>query len=244
MQRCPPWLACLAWVALGTACARPVLEEDTPDALASTGGAPDADVPEPVSDAGAETDSAVPPIDTGEPDAGCTDQDQDTVCDAEDNCPGAPNTAQGDADDDGVGDVCESSEQDAAVPCNLDPVPASVMAGEATLSDVRVNGSPSPVRVSKGQNLSVSMHYAFAACGSLPIPEPRSIVLGFEGESSGKCELLIEVPCPQAVSASRSFTLQAPSRAGPAYIMAIGRQMFSCSDSLSGAVRVAALCVE
>jgi hypothetical protein len=225
-----------------------VLEEELPDALPNTDGAQvsDAEEPSPVPDAGLESDASyVQPEEAGEPDADCADRDQDTVCDSEDNCPDASNPAQSDGDDDGIGDACDMGG-DAAVPtpCNLDTVGASVMAGEGTLSDVRVNGSPSPVRVTKGQNLTVSMHYAFAACGSLPIPEPRSIVLGFDGMNSGECRLLVEVPCPQAVSASTSFTLQAPNRAGPAYIMAVGRQMFSCSDSLSGAQRIAALCVE
>jgi hypothetical protein len=37
----------------------------------------------------------------------CRDQDGDTVCDADDNCPLAANTDQIDADDDGRGDACD-----------------------------------------------------------------------------------------------------------------------------------------
>ena len=38
---------------------------------------------------------------------GCTDSDEDGICDGEDNCPYAANTDQADSDCDGVGDVCD-----------------------------------------------------------------------------------------------------------------------------------------
>jgi len=39
---------------------------------------------------------------------GCVDSDQDTICDAEDNCPGSPNPDQSDTDQDGYGDLCDN----------------------------------------------------------------------------------------------------------------------------------------
>jgi thermitase len=46
--------------------------------------------------------NSVPPLVTG-----CPDGDGDGLANLDDNCPAAANPAQGDADDDGVGDVCE-----------------------------------------------------------------------------------------------------------------------------------------
>jgi hypothetical protein len=43
-------------------------------------------------------------------DGGGGDTDADTVCDADDNCPGDPNTLQGDFDNDSVGDVCDDDD--------------------------------------------------------------------------------------------------------------------------------------
>ncbi|MCP4713903.1 MAG: PKD domain-containing protein, partial [Deltaproteobacteria bacterium] len=40
----------------------------------------------------------------------CADQDEDTVCDPDDNCPETYNPNQTDTDDDGVGDACECTE--------------------------------------------------------------------------------------------------------------------------------------
>ena len=39
---------------------------------------------------------------------GGQDADKDTIVDAEDNCPGIPNSDQSDVDDDGTGDMCDS----------------------------------------------------------------------------------------------------------------------------------------
>jgi hypothetical protein len=250
MQRQSGVLAWAVGFALSSACARPIVEDDEPDAAISLndGQLPDEDAepaPGPEAGAGEVDGGGVEPADGGsERDAGCADTDDDGVCDADDNCPAEPNPNQVDTDDDGVGDACDQAAPDGGSSCNPEAVPANVKAGQATLSDVRVNGNGSPATVSKGQTLSISLHYAFEACGSLPIPEPRSIVLGIEGASAGTCTLLIEVPCPQAVSANTTLSVQAPNRAGPAYVVAVGREAFSCSDSLSGAQRVAALCVQ
>jgi hypothetical protein len=245
---CLASLACLVFSTVGFgACARPTVEEAP---TASDGGAeadlPDTEAPEP--DAGTdEPDAMEEPDGSMQADAGCADRDRDTVCDAQDNCPDVANSNQADADKNGIGDACSQTSEDSGTeptPCNAETIPASAVAGDATLSNVRVNGMSSPVSVTKGQQLSVALNYAFGAC-SLPIPgQPRFLVIGIEGAGSGECRVLIEVPCPTEVNASTTLMVNAPNRSGPAYIVMLGRQGFSCSDSLSGAKRVAALCVE
>jgi hypothetical protein len=249
MQRLTRVLAWTFWLVLSGACARPVVDEDQQDAAQNVvdGQLPDEDAepPLPTPDAGSgEPDAGrVEPAEAGENDAACVDADRDLVCDAEDNCPDAVNPDQADTDADGKGNVCDV-EQEAGVGCSAEPVPASVMSGDAVISGVRVNGSESPARVSKGQSLSVSLTYAFSSC-SFPIPgQPRFLLVGLEGQSAGECRPLIEVPCPTAVTASTTISITAPSRSGPAYVLVAGRQGFTCSESLSDAKRVAALCVE
>ncbi|HKO91154.1 MAG TPA: hypothetical protein VJU61_08380, partial [Polyangiaceae bacterium] len=132
MQRRPGWLAWLACLALGSACARPVLEEELPDALPNTDGAQvsDAEEPAPMPDGGQESDASyVQPEDAGEPDADCADRDDDGVCDAADNCPDMSNAGQGDSDDDGIGDACDVAQPDAGtVACQSETLPPSVKA--------------------------------------------------------------------------------------------------------------------
>lgn len=252
MQWSPRCLASLVYlvfslVGLG-ACARPTVEEEA--RIASDGGADvdvsDADSEEP--DVGGDEPDPIDEPDASVPvEAGCADRDHDTVCDAQDNCPDVANTNQADADKNGVGDACSPVGEDSGMQqpsaCNAETVPASAVAGDATLSNVRVNGMSSPAIVKKGQQLSVSLSYGFGAC-ALPIPQPRFLVIGIEGSGSGECRILIEVPCPTEVNASTTMMVEAPNRTGPAYVVMLGRQGFSCSDALSGAKRVAALCVE
>jgi hypothetical protein len=234
------------------ACARPILdnsfEHDSLDPPTIDAGPVQLDAALPV------LDSAQPAADAGEPaatpDAGhdtgaCDDADQDTICDDEDNCPNLANSNQQDADGDGRGDACASDAGPASSPCAADSVPAMVTAGDAQLSNIRVNGMSSPVTVRKGQRLSVSVGYAFGECGLIPLPgQPRFMVIGIEGRSSGDCQILVEVPCPTPVSAEVTLMLDAPNVSGPAYVVALGRQGFTCPDSLNNSKRVAALCVE
>lgn len=243
-------LVCLASSVALSACARPVVEEEThwsPDG-GTDAALPDGEEPALEPEAGEEEPEPVEENDGSVPvEAGCADRDHDTVCDAQDNCPDVANTNQADADKNGVGDACSQVGQDSGTQpsaCNAEAVPASVTAGDATLSNVRVNGMSSPASVTKGQRVTLSINYAFGAC-SLPIPgQPRFLVFGIEGATAGECRPLIEVPCPTEVNASTTLTVDAPNRSGAAYVVMLGRQGFSCSDSLSGAKRVAALCVE
>jgi hypothetical protein len=237
------------------ACARPTLSngsfEDDREQPAEAGRE------EPDASAYTAYDAAeLAPLDAGQdvhPDAGsappndagaCSDRDHDTLCDDDDNCPGVANPDQEDGDADGTGDACEVDAGNPGGACGAEGVPATVSAGDAELSNVRVNGMSSPATVKKGQRLSVSIGYAFGEC-ALPIPgQPRFMVIGLDGRNTGDCQILVEVPCPTRVNAEVTLMLDAPTMSGPAYVVALGRQGFACSDSLNNAKRIAALCVE
>lgn len=251
-------LAIVGLLALG-ACARPTVEgepflseSNVPEAGEGTppdaGGAPseqDAGQQMPADSGALEEpvrEAGEPMLDAEHP---CADGDGDEVCDGSDNCPQIVNADQADADRDGQGDACEPDAGSPASACNTDPVPAMVMAGDGVLSNVRVNGMSSPATVRRGQRLSVSIGYTFEECGVIPLPgQPRFMVVGLEGARDGSCQILIEVPCPTRASSEVTMMIDAPSTAGPAYVVAQGRQGFVCSESLSNARRVAALCVE
>lgn len=240
-------------------CARPIVEEDpfiaepeTPEA--GEAPPPDAGVSverdsgrEAPHDTGAPVEEPEPADDAGGlgPDAeACADSDMDAICDDSDNCPDTANPNQADADGDGRGDACESDAGPAPA-CNAEAVPATVMAGDGLIANVRVNGMSSPAQVRRGQRLSVTIGYTFEECGLIPLPgQPRFMTIGLEGAREGTCQILIEVPCPARASSEVTMVIDAPSTAGPAYIVALGRQGFVCSDSLNNARRVAALCVE
>src|SRR5262245_33637636 len=99
MQRQTGLLPWTMWLVLLGACARPIVEEEQSDAAQNLGDgqSPEEDAEEPLPgyDAGGEVDGGgVDPVEAGEPEAGCSDTDEDSVCDADDNCPEVSNTNQ------------------------------------------------------------------------------------------------------------------------------------------------------
>ncbi|MCC7382395.1 MAG: amidohydrolase family protein [Deltaproteobacteria bacterium] len=73
------------------------------------------------------------------------DRDGDTVDDAQDNCPGSPNTDQADADGDMVGDACDScpgvaNAPGAACPVTVYAVKQGIATGLVSIADVIVTG--------------------------------------------------------------------------------------------------------
>jgi hypothetical protein len=215
-------------------CARPVIE-DQPFGPGPDGSA-FVDIPGNPEAGSAPNDGAALPAQ----DAGCSDGDLDGVCDVDDNCPAAANSDQADGDGDGVGDACSV----VGLPCPAEALAQSITSGDAVLSGVSVNGLGSPVQVSAGAALTLQLDYAFAACGLTMTGQPRFLAFGFEGEATGDCQLLVDLPCPAAAAGSASLSLRAPTQTGLAYIVVAGHQGYTCSDVLSGSQRVAAVCVE
>lgn len=220
---------------LPCACARPILpdaddeEPDAGDAQPAAGG----------KDAAAEDARAAQ--DGGE---ACSDGDGDAVCDDVDNCPGTKNANQADGDDDGVGDACQAQSA-----CDADPITLPVTAGSGTFRNVTVNGGSAAQVVKPGQALTILLNYAFPGCGIAETGQTRHLVLGIEGESNGRCTRLIEAPCPikvDDITIGMPLTLTAPTTTGVHYLIlnSAVELGLGCPDSLSGAKRIAALCVE
>lgn len=169
------------------------------------------------------------------PDASCADGDHDGVCDAQDNCPTTSNPNQADANKDGVGDGCTTA-------CNFDALMQSVRAGDGTLSQISINGGGNTASVKAGATINVSGHYEFDECSIVETAQMRFVVDGFEG-GQASCGRL-PTACPLPGSGMGSFTLTAPSKSGPYYIVAKGVQAYTCSESLTGTQRIAAICVQ
>ena len=123
-----------------SACARPT-SPDQPVASADDSGELDPGALEAADElapgeagAGNENSAATP---AAHDQTGCADADHDAVCDSDDNCPTSANPGQEDGDHDAIGDACESSAESPASVCSPEPVPASLTAGDAELSNVR-----------------------------------------------------------------------------------------------------------
>jgi len=74
------------------------------------------------------------------------DSDRDTIPDVADNCPTVPNTDQGDADGDGIGDVCDNSN----TPVALKSVVVKVVSGQVFYKRPSGGQAPSSFKPLKG----------------------------------------------------------------------------------------------
>jgi hypothetical protein len=170
-------------------------------------------------------------------DASCTDSDGDGRCNDLDNCPGVPNGNQADADGDGIGDLCDATSG-ACVPQG---VPAMATGGAVAFSSVRLNGGGNVATVSPGAKVMLAFSYAITECNLFD--RPREFIVGIEG-AMGRCsQLEMSFDCPTREPVGLSISIDAPSAAGVYYISATGTRE-RCSGSLSGAPRLAALCVQ
>ena len=227
---------CLCLV-ISASCARPILERPDESEGADAAPAPTVDAGE-VSEPSDPDAGAEPGEDSSQP---CSDRDGDQLCDDVDNCPAASNPDQADSDRNGVGDACDTLEP---VACNeAAAVPATVAAGEASFSNIKLNGAGQLLAVQKGASFQVQLDFEFGSC-TYPVQQ-RYLNIGFEG-ADRKCFPLVDYACPASGVGSTSITLQAPRSAGLHYVVARGVQpvQFVCSDAVSGPVRIAAICVE
>lgn len=210
--------------------------DDEPDA--SDDDAAEPDVGSSLKDAGTK-DAGSQPMPT--PDAGCPDRDGDSICDADDNCPGEPNGAQEDENGNGIGDVCDVP---AETTCNGEPAPLPevVDLGLAQVRTVRVNGSDGLPNVEPGETIMVSAQLTFTACGV--VGGYRGVSVGVE---SGEPECAEELYCQNFVPADRAiaFEVEAPTEPGLHYVgMSIGQARGECGSEAPLEVRVAAICVK
>lgn len=224
-----------------SACARPILEEPGD----SEGDAEVVDASAAMPDAAAEAGAIPPDAQAPTPDSSqpCSDGDGDgdEHCDGADNCPAVSNPDQADGDRDGVGDVCETA---APVTCDgAATIPVSVQAGDATFSNVAVNGSMGLVNVGKGASFQVKLDFSFNDCAVTA--QPRYVNMGVEGQAR-RCFLQAAHTCNASGDGNTSITLEAPSAPGLHYVVARGVQTitFTCSETVAGPVRIAAICVQ
>jgi hypothetical protein len=191
-------------------------------------------------DAGRATDGASSAADAQAGDANvCADGDADGTCDFADNCPAVANPGQADADGDGTGDACDS----APAPCTAQKPQASVSAGNAELSGVRINGGENTASVTAGAKVELVLDYSFERCGLLSRDDRRFVITGIEGNRDGTCTTLSAPACPSEAVGSVTLSIDAPATPGTYYIVANGEQNRDCSGELDRSPRIAALCV-
>jgi hypothetical protein len=246
----PELLLTAATLVLGTACARPTLDDLR---AAEDGGVvvderdtgttqePDTDVDEPDRDAS----QAQGPKDAGTvepPDAApsCLDSDGDGICDPKDNCPDVANPKQEDADGDDVGDACALSAGD----CNADMLSTNNSLGSSKIAGLMIDGKERRLAsVKPGASVTVTVRVSVDSCGAFGFP---SMSLGIQGETGN------EQCTPGGVCASQfsftlfPFTLTAPQEKGLHYLMAgLSNSGIACTGSSapSAETPIAALCV-
>lgn len=258
-------LTLVATVVMTGGCARPDLGLDHDYKLGGTTGSQDGGGEDGGKDAAADTGTTTGGSDaspdsggmdaagttgdaSGQPDAdaGCADDDGDTVCNADDNCPGIANPEQD--------DVCS---------CDVSVSTATVTAESSISSagyvgEVDINGSGSNVvAVAPGASVEIAFSWAATQCyfdGMVQLNQ--HIVMGFE---QGGAECAVDTNCspkpsncvadtgtPCQLSESESVTLTAPDAPGEYYIL-MDHEGGTCSgwpDGVPGAdQRVAAICV-
>lgn len=174
-------------------------------------------------------------------DAGCngSDDDQDGICAAGDNCPDISNPSQDDADDDGKGDACDA--------CVVDPIPALAELGGGSVMGISINGgSSSYAEVTSGEQLEVRLNYVFQCVPGVPV----ALQVGFEMDSNSACS--VSTLCVPQLSGMATSSFTAPTTPGVYYIRARMPEAVTC---VPGAVtpwvtglptdaRVAAICVQ
>ena len=238
-MRVSSYLTLLCWLALGTACARPSLEEEP--GLLEDGSTPSDDEQddeqdddndddaqdddqldddsddrsdEEASDSGGKQDAGRAPVDAGMPGSGETDA-------------GAP--------DDALADAAEPSGSS----CPADLLPSETTVGNERVSAIRINGSPGPMaNVAPGSPVRIEFEISFGSCGM--IGAPKQIYLGLE-VASPECRLAL---CSAFMPSEQfDFMVNAPREPGLHYVSVSIEESLLCTLNGSADTKVAALCV-
>lgn len=255
----------MAGLALGAACARPTLNEvegedaaveppieaprdagSTPPAADAARGAPPIDQVPGEDDEPGEADEdnpeegEPPKADAGQPsetpDAGCTDSDQDSVCDDVDNCRRTANPDQADADRDGRGDACPQ------VNCDGATVTGAVELAGATVDSVRINDQTETLaRVLPGSEVSMRVFVKFNTCTDAAFM-PRPFYVGVESKSPA-CALSFCNSMFASPTVPLPFTFTAPTEPGLHYVLAGIGNAYACGGTPTADTRIAAICV-
>ena len=177
--------------------------------------------------------------DAGGSTPGCPDGDGDGRCNDADNCPGIPNGDQADADGDGIGNVCDATSG----ACSPASLAATASAGGVQFSGVRLNGATNVAKVAPSARVMITLTYAITECNLFD--RPRAVAFGVEG-GTAQCTELRSLFCGREQDTEQlSLSIQAPQTPGLYYLSATGSgNDRGCSGNLTGAPRVAALCVE